>query len=248
MLDGERYATATRLKDGSIRLELDELPIQFGGFDIPILRGPIRMVGQLIDDYKMAIGLCGYMGGLSWSAWKGTAAIVGLSTLIWIVVAIGVLIGIVSGSWGKLFSYHGAEHQTIQCYEAKLDLTDENVRTFPTAHARCGTVFVVWVVLLDILWGFVAGTYMHHVTDGLGAVLKLWAETLFVLSFAYEIVIFLDHHENSTWARMLNVPGMWLQKITTKPSTPERREIAITALSVLLLSHDSDVEEGGWLR
>ena len=130
----------------------------------------------------------------------------------------------------RVFRYHGAEHQTIFCYENGLPLTVENVRKMPRHHPRCGTSFLFVVMAVAIL---------VHAALGVGwdnTWLRLAVRLLslpVIVSITYEINRFVGRHDN--WlTRVLTAPGLWLQNWTTQEPDDSMIEVGIRALVEVL--------------
>lgn len=144
----------------------------------------------------------------------------------------------------RLFSYHGAEHKTIRCYEAKLPLTVENVRRQTRLHPRCGTSFLLVVMVLSILIFSIASSALLALAPGLEAlrgsflfrlvmiVYKLLLLPL-VVSVAYEINRWVGRYDNLL-TRIVTAPGMWFQNFTTNEPDDSMLEVAIEALKLVL--------------
>ena len=132
----------------------------------------------------------------------------------------------------RVFSYHGAEHKTIFCYEKGLELTVENVRPQPKHHPRCGTSFLFLVIVVSILFSSVAFTYFngHNVWIRVGVHLALLIP---VVGVTYEFTRFVGRHDNAL-TRVLSAPGMWLQNFTTNEPDDSMIEVAIEALQLVL--------------
>ena len=128
----------------------------------------------------------------------------------------------------RVFSYHGAEHKTIRCYEAKLPLTVENVRPMTRLHPRCGTSFLFVVILLSIL----VGAFIQVSNTLLRMVLKLLLLPI-VVAVSYEINRFVGRHDNFL-TRILTWPGMMLQHFTTNEPDDSMIEVAIRSLELVI--------------
>ena len=144
----------------------------------------------------------------------------------------------------RVFSYHGAEHKTIRCYEAGLPLTVENVRRQTRMHPRCGTSFLLVVMILSILVFSVASSGLLAVAPGLeamrGSFLFRLIMILFkllllpvVVAFSYEINRWVGRHDN-WFTRILTAPGMWMQNFTTNEPDDSMIEVGIAALEAVL--------------
>ena len=150
----------------------------------------------------------------------------------------------------RVFSYHGAEHKTIRCYEAGLPLTVENIRLQTRLHPRCGTSFLLVVMILSILVFSVASSLLLAVIPGLAAlrgsflfrlimiVFKLLLLPV-VVAFSYEINRLVGRHDNFL-TRILTAPGMWLQKFTTNEPDDAMIEVGIAALEAVLPEEGTD--------
>lgn len=144
----------------------------------------------------------------------------------------------------RVFAYHGAEHKTIRCYEAGLELTVENVRQQTRLHPRCGTSFLLIVMVISILVFSVASSLLLTVIPSLGAMrggvlfrlimitFKLILLPL-VVAITYEINRWAGRNDNG-FTRILTAPGMWLQNFTTNEPDDSMIEVAITSLQAVL--------------
>ena len=144
----------------------------------------------------------------------------------------------------RVFAYHGAEHKTIRCYEAGLEMTVENVRKQTCKHPRCGTSFLLVVMLLSILLFSVASSLLLTVVPALeamrGGFLYRLIMILFkllllpvVVAFSYEINRWVGRHDN-WFTRLLTGPGLWLQNFTTNEPDDSMIEVGIQALQAVL--------------
>ena len=147
----------------------------------------------------------------------------------------------------RVFSYHGAEHKTIRCYEAKLPLTVENVKKMTRMHPRCGTSFLFVIMALSILLFTVASYVLNLWIPGLVQLqknsrvlynllmmaVKLLVMLPLVVSIGYEINRFVGRHDN-WFTRILTAPGMWFQRFTTNEPDDSMMEVAIEALTLVL--------------
>ena len=127
----------------------------------------------------------------------------------------------------RVFQYHGAEHKTIFCYEADLPLTVENVKKFPRLHPRCGTAFLLIVMLVSILIFALLGWA------------DLWERILsriillpVVAGISYEIIRFSARSSNR-FVKLATLPGLWLQYLTTREPDDSMIEVAIKSLEAV---------------
>ena len=141
----------------------------------------------------------------------------------------------------RVFSYHGAEHKTIRCYEAKLPLTVENARKMTRLHPRCGTSFLFVVMIVSILVFSLATPLLRPITAGitshwLEAIVRVVLKLLLlpiVVGISYEFNRLVGRHDN--WlTRALSAPGMWLQYLTTNEPDDSMLEVGIEALTLVL--------------
>ena len=144
----------------------------------------------------------------------------------------------------RVFAYHGAEHKTIRCYEAGLPLTVENVRMQTRLHPRCGTSFLLVVMVISILVFSVASSALlaavpalEDIRGTLGYRLLMIAFKLLLLpivvGITYEINRWAGRHDNS-FTRVLTAPGMWLQNFTTNEPDDSMIEVGIAAVEAVL--------------
>ena len=128
----------------------------------------------------------------------------------------------------RVFSYHGAEHKTIRCYEAQLPLTVENCRGMTRLHPRCGTSFLFVVVMISILLFALVSAVLP--TSNMLVRLALLP---FVVAISYEFNRLVGRHDN--WlTRILTAPGMWFQNFTTNEPDDSMLEVGIEALKLVL--------------
>ena len=128
----------------------------------------------------------------------------------------------------RVFAYHGAEHKTIFCYEAGLELTVENVRAQPKHHPRCGTSFLFVIMVISILvFSFV------HVEGTLARLVSRLVLLPLVVGITYEINRYVGRHDNAV-TRFMTAPGLWLQNFTTNEPDDSMIEVGIEALKLVL--------------
>ena len=132
----------------------------------------------------------------------------------------------------RVFSYHGAEHKTIRCYEAQLPLTVENVRPQTRLHPRCGTSFLFVVVIISIL----VSSVFSAIWPISNMLLRLCSRLLMlplIVAISYEFNRMVGRHDN--WlTRALSAPGMWFQYFTTNEPDDSMIEVAIKALELVI--------------
>ena len=142
----------------------------------------------------------------------------------------------------RVFMYHGAEHKAIFCYENELELTVENVKAQRRFHPRCGTSFI----LLMLLVGIVIGLFIPHAPFGitwLRPVIKLALLPL-TMGVGYELIKFCGKHDNM-FTRFIAAPGLWAQRVTTKEPDESMCEVAIKAIESVIPDDGSDIVKNG---
>jgi len=170
------------------------------------------------------------------SGWIKSNAV---KTLIEGIVRIGIFLGYVllvsqMEDIKRVFQYHGAEHKTIFCYEAGLDLTVENARNMSRLHPRCGTSFLVFVMVISIiLFSFISWDNMW---TRLGLRLLLLPV---VAGVSYEVIRWAGRSKSPVVC-FISKPGMWLQKITTREPDDSQLEVAITSMKAVLTDNKED--------
>ena len=138
----------------------------------------------------------------------------------------------------RVFAYHGAEHKTVNAYEAGAELTPESVRRFTTMHPRCGTAFVLSVAVISILLFSLLGRP------------ALWLRVLsrvvlipVVAGVAYEYTRFSARHIDKAWMRVIATPNLAMQRLTTREPEPDMLEVAITAFNCMMAAERAQIEE-----
>ncbi len=128
----------------------------------------------------------------------------------------------------RTFMYHGAEHKSIFCHESYKELTVENVREQSRFHPRCGTSFLVVMMVIGIL----ISIPFANLKDGIYVVMKLLTLPI-VVGVGYEFIRYAGKHDNAL-VRVLSAPGLWVQRLTTKEPTDDMIEVAIRSLKASL--------------
>ena len=141
----------------------------------------------------------------------------------------------------RTFMYHGAEHKTIFCYEQGLPLTVENVRVQRRFHPRCGTSFLIIMLILGILVGsaipsFALGSKLLNTL--LRTAIRLCLLPL-VVGIGYELIKYAGRHDNVV-TKIFSAPGLWMQRISTKEPDDSMIECAIAAMNEVIPEDDSD--------
>jgi uncharacterized protein YqhQ len=168
---------------------------------------------------------------LHWNAWwsnllEGVIRLLFLIAYIW---GIGFMPDV-----RRVFAYHGAEHKTINAYEAGAELTPANVSTFPISHTRCGTAFLLSLMVLSLLvftllgplplaWRLISRVVMIPLIAGM----------------AYEYIRWTANHINSPFVKAIVKPNLALQSLTTRQPDEKMLEVAIAAFQAMRKAEES---------
>ena len=150
------------------------------------------------------------------------------------------------GEVRRVFQYHGAEHKSIYCFESGEQLTVENARRFSRLHPRCGTAFLLVVLLISILVFAVAFPLLPRFaeTGWLNQVAQICLKILFMIPIAgvsYEVIKLAGKRGGKGFWGMMLWPGLQMQRLTTKEPNDEQLEIALAALKAAV--HTDECEE-----
>ena len=275
MRNGERYAVAVRLTDGSIHVDKKETKPQTGkGYKIPIVRGVLNFIDSLV------IGMSTLMDSASYfeeepketlteeqkekKAKKEKLEMTGtlvVSVLMALVIFMLIpyyfsrLVGLVvkSPAWmafiegifriaifiayvllislmediKRVFMYHGAEHKCINCIEHGLELNVENVRKSSKQHKRCGTSFLLFVLIISVF------VFMFIRFDS--SILQLACRLLLIpviAGISYEFIRWAGRSENKV-IQTISKPGLWLQNLTTREPDDDMIEVGIASVEAV---------------
>jgi uncharacterized protein YqhQ len=139
----------------------------------------------------------------------------------------------------RVFQYHGAEHKAINAFEAKQDLTVANLKKFTTFHPRCGTSFLLFVVIVSAVFF----SFLKYDTVWMRLTSRI-VLLPFVAGISYEIIKLAGRNQDFFVWRWLSAPGMWLQKLTTREPDDQQMEVAINSL-IAVLKEEAPVIVGG---
>ena len=146
------------------------------------------------------------------------------------------LVFVIAYIWGigkmsdikRVFSYHGAEHKTINAFEAKVEMTTETVKNYSLQHPRCGTAFILYVVLISVI--------MFTFLGDLGWLALIVTRLVLIpviAMIAYEYIRFTADHLESPIISLFAKPGLWLQKLTTNEPDEKILEVSIAAFNAM---------------
>lgn len=169
--------------------------------------------------------------GKALEQWLGFSHVVqnlieGLIRLVFVIVYI----------WGigkmsdikRVFSYHGAEHKTINAFEAKVELRPEMVKQYSLQHPRCGTAFILYVVLFSVI----IFTFLGDI-EWLLLIISRLVLIPVIAMIAYEYIRFTADHLDNPIISLLAKPGLWLQKLTTNEPDEKILEVSIAAFNAM---------------
>jgi hypothetical protein len=225
------------------RMLMRSAAIAAEGEDIQIGRG--TLIGSMVVSLGFAVGIF-FVLPLVLSGFVHTAGgdiganlAEGAIRLVIFVAYIG-LIGMMSDI-RRVFAYHGAEHKAIHAHEARRPLTPVEVDRFSTAHTRCGTTFILIVVVISILF--------FSLIPRTGVPLPLLflsriALVPVIAAVAYELVRFGASHYGNPVVRAIYAPGLWLQSLTTRPPDHSMLEVSIASLSSCLAADGAGADLG----
>jgi uncharacterized protein YqhQ len=128
-----------------------------------------------------------------------------------------------------VFQYHAAEHKAINAYEAGEELVPERVQRFSLIHPRCGTAFLLWVMVIAIfVFAFFGRPHWYWLIGTRILLLPV------IAGIAYELIRFAGKHTDNRILMALLAPGLWLQRLTTREPTLDQLEVSIEALREVL--------------
>ena len=192
--------------------------------------------GQIVFSFAIAIGFALMLFKVtpalitSWLPIDTTGAFVVIEGLIRVFIFLLYLVLIsFLPDLRRVFQYHAAEHKAINAFEAGEELTPENVQKFSLIHPRCGTAFLLWVMVIGIfVFAFVGQPAWYWLI--LSRILLLPV----IAGIAYELIRFAGKHQGNVVLMTLLAPGMWLQRLTTRQPTLDQIEVSIRALQEVL--------------
>jgi uncharacterized protein YqhQ len=215
------------------RMLMRSASIAAEGEDVELGRGAIILT--MILSLGFAIGLFFvlplFLSTFAEDATNNDLAANAIEGLIRLVIFIGYIAAIgLMNDIRRVFAYHGAEHKAISAHEAERPLTPEEVDAFGTAHTRCGTTFILIVVVISIfffsliprsipLWALIASRIVL---------------VPLIAAVAYELVRFGARHYGNGLVRAVYQPGLWLQSLTTRPPDRSMLEVSIASLEACL--------------
>lgn len=197
----------------------------------------------------LAIGLfVGLPHALAWGAGRAAGTELGVDTFLFHVLdgffKLAIFIGYI---WGishipeirRVFEYHGAEHKVVNAFENGMEPTVENARKFTTFHARCGTSFLLFVLVLSIFMFAAVFPFIPTVSDinlvNHVAMILIKVPLMFPLAgLAYEVNRYASRHPGQLWVQAIVFPGRLMQRLTTREPSDDQLEIAVAAMQTAL--------------
>jgi len=192
--------------------------------------------GQIVFSFAIAIGFALMLFKVtpalltSWLPIDDTGAFVVVEGVIRVAIFLLYLVLIsFLPDLRRVFQYHAAEHKAINAYEAGEELTPERVQTFSLLHPRCGTAFLLWVMVIGIfVFAFVGQPAWYWLIASRILLLPL------IAGIAYELIRFAGRNQDNPILMTLLAPGLWLQRLTTRQPTLDQVEVSIRALQEVL--------------
>jgi uncharacterized protein YqhQ len=216
------------------RMLMRSASIAAEGEDVELSKGMVAITMTLSIGFAIALFflLPLFLSTFAETATRSDVLANAVEGLIRLAIFVGylALIGLM-GDIRRVFAYHGAEHKAISAYEAERPLTPDEVDAFGTAHTRCGTTFILIVVVISI--------FFFSLVPRAGVPLPLLFLSRIVLvpviaAFAYELVRFGARHYGNALVRAIYQPGLWLQALTTRRPDRSMLEVSIASLESCL--------------
>jgi uncharacterized protein YqhQ len=216
------YASQEEGDDGEVTTEISRwhIIVSFAiaiGFALMLFKvGPALLTNWLpIDDTKLFVVVEG---------------MIRVAVFITYIALIGLIPDL-----RRVFQYHAAEHKAINALEAGSELTPTNVQKFSLIHPRCGTAFLLWVMVIGIFVFALVGKPVWY-----WLVLSRILLLPVIAGLAYELIRFAGRHQDSRALMWLLAPGLWLQRLTTREPTLDQVEVSIRALQEVVQREEAE--------
>jgi len=268
MIKSNNYVVTSVINDnGQIVIKKDKLAKKGKLEQMPFIRGAVNMYEMLVIGYKSLLWSADVSGKEDEKINKFDIVVsvalailfaIGLFLVIPFIITkflygktTGVIFNVIDGlirvvifllylfaiskikDVRRLFQYHGAEHKAVNCYEAGKAINISNVRKFSTIHARCGTNFIMIVLMLSIfLFSFITTNNLIYTT-----ILRILLVPV-IAAISYELLKLADKHKNSIF-KILILPGLWLQRLTTENPDEKQMNVAINSVKTILELEES---------
>src|SRR3954452_14409165 len=231
----ETLIVGTRWLIRSANVQAEAAGIELGRFSVALMLGVVAIAGigvfLLLPLFIASVTTGNVENGLVQHLTEG---------LIRVAIFLGYLVVISRvPDVSRVFQYHGAEHMTIHALEAGDPLTVDEVRKYPTAHQRCGTEFLVVVILLSIIAFSLVGRQTPLVMIASRILL-----IPVIAAVGYEILRFGARHRKNPIVKVLLYPGLLVQMITTKQPTDDMIEVAIVSMEQALEADGAEIPSG----
>lgn len=230
MLSAEKSGYLDEEEEKKPKNETKEKVIMSAVMTVATVLGVILSVVLFIYLPSLAFKGVNYLAGGILSGWQSF-----FEGFIKILIFLGYMIAVsFMKDIDRVFRYHGAEHKTIFCYEAGLELNVENVRKQGRFHPRCGTSFMILMLLVSI--------FITFIIDSIFPILKtiLWLRTIIkilllpiICGVGYELIKLCGKH-NNILTKIVAAPGLWIQRITVKEPDDSMIEVAIAAMNQVI--------------
>ncbi len=193
-----------------------------------------EMAVSMMFSFSLALLLFVVIPAYCFTLLKGFISNTILLNIIEGLIRMGIFLGFLSTTllmedMRRVFMYHGAEHMTVFAWEDGQELTVENIKNYSTRHPRCGTSFILVVMITSIIVFSLLGRpdFVHRV---------IYKITLlpFIAGISYEVIRYTGKHRHWRWVQFMSWPGLMLQKITTRKPTDDQIEVAIAAMKKVI--------------
>ena len=230
MLSAEKSGYLDEEEEKKPKNETKEKVIMSAVMTVATVLGVILSVVLFIYLPSLAFKGVNYLAGGILSGWQSF-----FEGFIKILIFLGYMVAVsFMKDIDRVFRYHGAEHKTIFCYEAGLELNVENVRKQGRFHPRCGTSFMILMLIVSI--------FITFIIDSIFPILKtiLWLRTIIkilllpiICGVGYELIKLCGKH-NNILTKIVAAPGLWIQRITVKEPDDSMIEVAIAAMNQVI--------------
>ncbi len=219
----------TRSANLAVEEEEGEEPLSNWAITLTLLSSALIGIGVFFLSPLFIARLLGHVVEMSPVAVNAIEGLTRLLLLVLYVWAIGRMADV-----RRVYAYHGAEHMTVHAVEHGDSLNIDNIRKYPKEHPRCGTAFLLTVMLVAL----VVFSVMHTESILISAVLRVVLIPV-IASFSYEVIKWSSLHGNSWAGRLTSTPGLWLQKITTHVPESDQIQVAIVAMETTMALEES---------
>jgi uncharacterized protein YqhQ len=219
----------TRSANLAVEEEEGSAPLSNWAITLTLMSSALIGIGVFFLSPLFIARLLGYLVEMSPVVVNAIEGLTRLLLLVLYVWAIGKMADV-----KRVYAYHGAEHMTVHAVENGDALSIENIRKYPKEHPRCGTAFLLTVMLVAL----VVFSVMHTESILVSAALRVVLIPV-IASFSYEVIKWSALHGNGWAGKLTSTPGLWLQKITTHVPESDQIQVAIAAMEATMALEES---------